>query len=72
MNKKWKGSRYLAKCCDTVIQSQYSGHFVRCKCGKCAIDETPYYGRFIGDAPNLLELLLDKVEDIVVHSEKEE
>lgn len=69
--KAWKGSRYRATCCDSEIQSQYSGHFVRCTCGKVAVDETPYYGRIIGNSDNL-ELLLDNVQDVMVHLDEEE
>ena len=68
--KKWIGNKYLAKCCDDVLQSKYSGHFVRCKCGKVAIDQTPYYCRYIGDIEKI-EIMLDKIEDVVVNSELE-
>ena len=53
--KKWSGTKYKTTCCDDIIQSKYSGEYVLCKCGKVAIDETPHYGRVIGDI-NMLEV----------------
>jgi hypothetical protein len=64
--KKWVGNKYLAKCCNDTLQSKYPGHFVSCKCGKVAIDQTPYYCRYIGDLEKI-EIILDKVGETVVH-----
>jgi hypothetical protein len=44
------------KLCNTIIEGDKKGHLIWCKCGKCAIDETPYYCRILGD--------FDKFEEI--------
>jgi hypothetical protein len=36
------------KLCNTIIEGDKKGTMIYCKCGKCAIDETPYYARLIG------------------------
>lgn len=69
--KNWKGNRYKTKCCDDTVQSQYSGQFVRCKCGQIAIDDTPYYTRTIGN-PDLLELIWNnKTSDMYIYTGEE-
>ena len=35
--------------CGTIIEGDKKGTMIWCKCGKCAIDETKYYARIIGD-----------------------
>lgn len=35
--------------CRTIIEGDKKGTFITCNCGKCAIDETPYYARLIGN-----------------------
>lgn len=52
---KFEGTKYKTTCCQDVIYSQYSGQFVRCKCGKVAVDQTPHYQRVIGEINNLEE-----------------
>lgn len=47
------------KLCDTVVEGDKKGHLIPCKCGKCAIDETPYYCRIIGDI-DMYEEIADK------------
>jgi hypothetical protein len=37
------------KLCNTVIKGDKKGHMIYCECRKCAIDETPYYARIIGN-----------------------
>lgn len=49
--KKWKeGYRIVMICgnCKDEIYSNYSGEFVKCKCGNCAIDQTTHYTRYLG------------------------
>ena len=46
--KEWQVPT-LCKCCNDVIWSRFSGQFKWCKCGSCAVDQTPYYFRHIGD-----------------------
>lgn len=41
--------------CSDVIFSKYSGEFVRCTCGKLAVDETGYYVRILGDKYEVVE-----------------
>ena len=37
------------KHCNTIIEGDGKGTYIECKCGKCAVDETKYYVRVIGD-----------------------
>lgn len=37
------------KQCGTVVIGDKKGHLIWCKCGACAIDETPHYYRIIGE-----------------------
>lgn len=44
------------KLCDTVVEGDKKGHLIWCKCGKCAIDETKYYCRIIGNIADYEEI----------------
>lgn len=35
--------------CKQIIEGDKRGTYIQCKCGKCAIDETEYYIRIIGN-----------------------
>ena len=35
--------------CGDILEGDKRGTYIQCSCGKCAIDETPYYFRLIGD-----------------------
>lgn len=35
--------------CGEIIEGDKKGTYIECSCGKCAIDETPYYYRVIGN-----------------------
>ncbi len=37
------------KHCGETIEGDKKGTYITCKCGKCAIDETKYYVRVIGN-----------------------
>lgn len=37
------------KLCGSVIEGDKKGHLIWCACQKCAIDETPFYARIIGN-----------------------
>lgn len=37
------------KCCGDILTGDKKGTYIQCSCGKCAIDETPYYYRIIGN-----------------------
>ena len=37
------------KHCNEIIEGDGKGTYISCKCGKCAIDETKYYVRIIGN-----------------------
>lgn len=43
------GHKIKCLLCNTVIEGDKRGHMIYCKCKQCAIDETPYYYRIIGD-----------------------
>jgi hypothetical protein len=47
------------KLCNTIIEGDKKGNLITCKCGKCAIDETPYYYRIIGNYEDFEELKSD-------------
>lgn len=49
--------KYKCKKCGDIVQSKYSGHYCACKCGAIAVDQTEYYGRFIGDPDNIEEVV---------------
>lgn len=35
--------------CGDILEGDKKGTYISCSCGKCAIDETPYYYRLIGN-----------------------
>jgi len=35
--------------CGDILEGDKKGTYIQCSCGKCAIDETPYYWRIIGN-----------------------
>lgn len=35
--------------CGDILEGDKKGTYIQCSCGKCAIDETPYYYRIIGN-----------------------
>lgn len=44
------------KLCNTIIEGDKKGTMIYCKCGKCAIDETPYYARLIGNVEDYIQM----------------
>lgn len=50
------------KKCKDEIYSRWDGEFVRCKCGAIAVDQTPYYARWIGDKDNFEEITIGTKE----------
>lgn len=44
------------KLCNTILEGDKKGHLIWCKCGKCAIDETPYYARLIGNIEDYIQM----------------
>lgn len=44
------------KLCGDIIEGDKKGHLISCSCGKCHIDETPYYVRIGGDKENIEEV----------------
>ncbi len=40
--------------CHDVIYSRYDGEYRKCKCGAIAVDQTPFYARYIGDRTNFI------------------
>ena len=55
----FKPSKYKCLLCDDVIYSRSEGEYTTCECGACAIDQTRYYTRLIG---NIHEMELVKDE----------
>lgn len=48
--------------CNTIIEGDKRGTYIACKCGKCAVDETKYYYRIIGDEGDFKIIDKDGVE----------
>jgi hypothetical protein len=44
------------KLCGDIVEGDKKGNLICCKCGKCAIDETPYYYRLIGNTEDYEEI----------------
>lgn len=44
------------KHCKEIIEGDGKGTYIQCKCGKCAIDETKYYWRIIGNIEDFEEI----------------
>lgn len=42
-------AKIKCNCCGDIIEGDKKGTYIPCSCGKCAIDETPYYYRIIGN-----------------------
>lgn len=60
--QEWQHQIRCRKCKD-IIYSKFSGQFVQCSCGAIAVDQTPYYSRWIGDAGNFEEVENDKTDN---------
>ena len=43
------------KKCNDIIEGDGKGTYITCSCKACAIDETPYYARVIGNVENYEE-----------------
>lgn len=50
--------QHKTKCrrCEDIIWSRYSGEFVSCKCGAISVDQTKYYGRYLGNPDDFIEV----------------
>lgn len=48
--------RIRCKHCNTIIEGDGKGTYITCKCKKCAIDETKYYWRIIGNIEDFEEI----------------
>lgn len=48
--QEWQIDRECPHCHD-IIYSRYDGEYRTCKCGALAVDQTPYYERWIGCRP---------------------
>lgn len=44
------------KLCNTIIEGDKKGHLIWCKCKSCAIDETKYYCRVLGNQEDWEEI----------------
>lgn len=42
-------AKIKCKHCGDILTGDKKGTYISCSCGKCAIDETPYYYRLIGN-----------------------
>lgn len=45
------------KKCNTIIEGDGKGTYIRCRCGACAVDETKYYWRIIANSEDFEEIL---------------
>ena len=41
---------------NSIVEGDGRGTFIRCECGKCAVDETPFYWRIIGNYEDFEEI----------------
>lgn len=53
--KPWQ-SPSKCKLCSDVIYSRSEGEYRSCKCGAIAVDQTPYYTRYIGEPANFIKV----------------
>jgi hypothetical protein len=58
--EKWNPTRYLAKCCNSIIFSHYEGCYASCACGHAFVDETTEYTRLGGVVEELPKSKLEK------------
>ena len=42
-------AKIQCKYCGDILEGDGKGTYIQCSCGKCAIDETPYYYRIIAN-----------------------
>ena len=42
-------AKIKCKNCGDILEGDNKGTYIECSCGKCAVDETPYYYRVIGN-----------------------
>lgn len=54
--------------CKDIIEGDNKGTYITCKCGAIAIDETPYYTRYIGNAEDIYlvdeeKQFIDKIKE---------
>ena len=45
-------TKIKCKKCGDIVEGGYRGRLVWCSCESCAVDETEYYARIIGDPEN--------------------
>lgn len=66
-------AKIKCNCCGDIIIGDKKGTYIKCSCGKCAIDETPYYFRIIGnfDDYEVIEPKKENKATIELYSEKE-
>lgn len=53
------GHKIKCKLCGDIIEGDRKGTMIWCSCGKCYIDETPYYYRVGGDPRDIEEIKVD-------------
>lgn len=51
----WQKRVKCAKC-GNIIYSKYDGQYRSCICGAIAVDQTPSYGRYIGNMSDFIYL----------------
>ena len=49
MNNKEEHVKIKCLSCGDIIIGDGKGTYIECNCGKCAVDETKYYCRIIGN-----------------------
>lgn len=50
--------------CGDILEGDKRGTYIECSCGKCAIDETEYYYRIIGNEEDWEIIEEDEKNDI--------
>lgn len=52
--------KFICVLCKDIVYSKYYGQFVRCKCGKVAVDEGVYSCRILGNKEDYSEVEVEE------------
>lgn len=58
--------------CGDILEGDKRGTYIQCSCGKCAIDETPYYYRIIGNLGDFEVLEPKEAKEEFENAEREQ
>lgn len=58
--------------CGDILEGDKRGTYIQCSCGKCAIDETPYYYQIIGNLGDFEVLEPKEAKEEFENAEREQ